>query len=261
MFIKGSKSQELSFLFIASPNLTTFDLYSQRMHRLPILCKMYLSTLHSLLLTMLAIPPLTLAKPLIFRQEVVPPPECDVIPPWVVTTFSWYNSTHNLDCVTGPDIGDGTTCFNSTSSGTVTCDPSQGPCDICGVYACDTGLPYVPLGYGPPDNVTIDIENGYQCFQTNPQTVHRFEVGDGIVMCGGTAYHINFFGDSNEAISTGHIDYNPITNWDCTNGSTITGYGSVDFPVFCTYDAGNNATCTTETPFGKSMSEIFPLQG
>jgi hypothetical protein len=212
---------------------------------------MHTSTLVSLSTSLLALPLTILAMPLAPRQPITPPPECDVIPVWSVTTFSWYNSTHNLDCVTGPDIGDGTTCFNSTSSGTVTCDPSQGPCDICGVPACDTGLPQVPLGYGPPDNVTIDIENGYQCFQANPQTVHRFEVGDGIVICGGTAYHLDFYGDSNEATSVGHIDYAPITTYDCTNGSTITGYGSVDFPVTCTHDAGFNATCTADTPFGR----------
>ena len=218
---------------------------------------MHTSILLSFSLSFIAIAPLTLATPLKSRQAVVPPPECDVIPVWAVTDFFWYNSTHNLDCVTGPDIGDGTTCFNETADGTtVTCDPSQGPCDACGVYACDTGLPYVPLGYGPPDNVTIDIENGYQCFQTNPQTVNRFEVGDGIVMCGGTAYHIDFYGDSNEVNSTGHVDYDPITNWQCTNGSYITGYGSVDFPISCTHDAGFNATCLADTPFGKSSGSI-----
>lgn len=51
------------------------------------------------------------------------------------------------------------------------------------------------------------------------------------------------YGDSDEAISTGHIDFAPISPWDCTNGSTITASGSVDFDMTCSWDAGNNATC------------------
>lgn len=34
------------------------------------------------------------------RQAVTPPPECDVIPTWEVTSFNWFNSSNNLDCVT-----------------------------------------------------------------------------------------------------------------------------------------------------------------
>lgn len=34
------------------------------------------------------------------RQGVTPPPECDVIPTWEVTSFNWFNSSNNLDCVT-----------------------------------------------------------------------------------------------------------------------------------------------------------------
>lgn len=34
------------------------------------------------------------------RQSVTPPSECDVIPTWEVTSFNWFNSSNNLDCVT-----------------------------------------------------------------------------------------------------------------------------------------------------------------
>lgn len=34
------------------------------------------------------------------RQALTPPAECDVIPTWEVTSFNWFNSSSNLDCVT-----------------------------------------------------------------------------------------------------------------------------------------------------------------
>lgn len=127
------------------------------------------------------------------RQPLTPPPACDVIPAWEVTTFVWFNSTHNLDCVTEADVPD--VCFNSTPSGQlVGCDGNLGACDECGVYGCDTGLPLQPAGYGPPDNITIGIPSvpGYaSCFESNPQGIRRFEVGDGTLICAGVAYHIN----------------------------------------------------------------------
>lgn len=62
-------------------------------------------------------------------------------------------------------------------------------------------------------------------------------------------------GDSNEAVSTGHIDFAPIQSWDCTNGSTIMASGSVDFEITCTRDAGNNATCVI--PEGENV--VIPI--
>lgn len=38
------------------------------------------------------------------RQSVTIPPECDVIPTWEVTTFSWFNSSQNLDCANEVDV-------------------------------------------------------------------------------------------------------------------------------------------------------------
>lgn len=34
------------------------------------------------------------------RHSSTPPEECDVIPTWEVTSFNWFNSSNNLDCVT-----------------------------------------------------------------------------------------------------------------------------------------------------------------
>ncbi|KAK7733314.1 hypothetical protein SLS53_008211 [Cytospora paraplurivora] len=182
------------------------------------------STITTLLILLSSLS-LTTSSALNPRQSLTPPAACDVIPTWEVTSFSWHNTSDNLDCANESDVP--YVCFNSTSSGLVACDGNLGACDECGVYGCSTGLPLQPAGYGPPDNVSISIPSvsGYGgCFESNPQLVHRD-------------------GDSNEAISTGHIDFAPISSWDCTNGSTITASGSVDFEITCSWDAGNNATC------------------
>lgn len=99
------------------------------------------------------------------------------------------------------------------------------------------------------------MEGYASCFESNPQSIRRYEVGDGIVMCGGVAYHLDFDGDSNQDSSTGHIDFAPITSWDCTNGSTITASGSVDFEISCSRDAQNNATCG----FAPGESVVIPV--
>lgn len=65
-------------------------------------------------------------------------------------------------------------------------------------------------------------------------------------MCSGVAYRVGFYGDSNQEVTTGHLDFAPITTYACTNGSTIRGSGSVDFEVDCTRDLANNATCVVK---------------
>jgi hypothetical protein len=190
--------------------------------------------------------PAVLAAPSNTKTAVIIPASCPYPTSWTVSNFNFFNSTHNLDCVTGPDVGDGTTCFNSTSSGTVTCDPRLGPCENCGVPACFTGLPAQPLGYGPPDKVAITI-NGQTCIQSNPQTVHRYEVGEGFVSCGGAAPVLEFFGSSNAAQGTGTINYHPFQG-TCPDGKSFQASGTGTFSYTCIYDAGRNATCTA-APF------------
>lgn len=85
-------------------------------------------------------------------------------------------------------------CFNSTPSGLVGCDGNLDTCDECGVYGCSTGLPSQPAGYGPPDSITLGIGSvpSYgDCIEQNPQSIRRYEVGDGLVLCGGVAYYID----------------------------------------------------------------------
>lgn len=150
-------------------------------------------------------------------------------------------------------------CFNSTSTPGVLapCDGNLGPCDRCGVGACYTGLPLQPAGFGPPDTISINTNvPGYEsCFESNPQSIRRYEVGNGILFCGGVAYRINFAGDSNTDVSTGHIDFSPLQSWNCNNGSTIKASGSVDFEIACSRDSGNNATCVI--PDGQNV--VIPV--
>ncbi|KAH8787859.1 hypothetical protein F5883DRAFT_531009 [Diaporthe sp. PMI_573] len=193
------------------------------------------------------------------RQGVTPPAECDVIPTWEVTSFNWFNSSNNLDCVTQANAPPEGVCFNSTSTPgeLIPCDGNLGPCDRCGVGACYTGLPLQPAGFGPPDTISIGTTvSGYEsCYESNPQSIRRYEVGDGILFCGGVAYHINFVGNSNTDVSTGHIDFSPIQSWNCNNGSTIRASGSVDFEIECSRDTANNATCVI--PDGQSV--VIPV--
>lgn len=151
------------------------------------------TTTTATLLILLSSLSLTTCSALHPRQSLTPPAACDVIPTWEVTSFSWHNTSDNLDCA-GGSASVPYVCFNSTPAGLVGCDGNLGACDECGVDGCSTGLPLQPAGYGPPDSVSVGIPSvdGYgACSETNPQLVHRFEVGDGVVMCGGTAYHIS----------------------------------------------------------------------
>lgn len=151
-------------------------------------------------------------------------------------------------------------CFNGTSTPGVLipCDSNLGPCDRCGVGACYTGLPLQPAGFGPPDTISIGTNVvGYEsCFESNPQSIRRHEVGNGILLCGGVAWRINFVGDSNaDGASTGRVDISPLQSWTCSNGSTIQASGGVDFEIECSRDTGNNATCVI--PDGQNV--VIPV--
>jgi hypothetical protein len=162
-----------------------------------------------------------------------------------VTTFNWFNSTHNLDCYSGPDLTK-TGCINET--GTIEwCDPSVSTCQMCGIALCSGGLPTEPIGYGPPDTLTIDVQNGYSCSDINPKAYRRHDLGNGEVECGTAASIMEFYGSSNAATDQGTIDYHPPA-FPCTDGRTISASGAATFTFTCTHDAGFNATCTA-APF------------
>jgi hypothetical protein len=199
------------------------------------------------------IPASSSASAAVSTPTVIPPVGCPLPATHQMTTFFWYNSTHNLDCVTGPDIGDGTGCYNASDapgapSGLAVCDPRQGPCGLCGIPLCETGLPLDGvLGYGPADYVNIAIDNGTLCSEHNPQSIRRWEVGDGVVLCGGPQDIIEFYGSSNDAVNGGTVRYNqPAT--ECDDGKIIYATYIADFTVNCSHDSGRNATCGTTLP-------------
>ncbi|KAF2223416.1 hypothetical protein BDZ85DRAFT_108809 [Elsinoe ampelina] len=96
-----------------------------------------------------SVPPASIITPTI-------PSTCTNTPPTVsITSFRWFNSTHNLDCVAPNYPPSSEVCLNSDSI----CPARNATC-ACTPY-CYTGLPavaYTPLGYGPPDTITIGID-------------------------------------------------------------------------------------------------------
>ncbi|KAJ5662798.1 hypothetical protein N7462_011724 [Penicillium macrosclerotiorum] len=197
-----------------------------------------------LLTSLLALSTPTLSM-VVRRQSIVPPTGCP-IPTWQVNNFQWYNGSHSLDCIHNQvDINaKGCLCGNGW------CEPDPATCNGTMVPVCYTGMPnYQPWGYGPPETLDIDFADGLECHDEYiGYRVH--DIGNGASNCGyadrGLGRIVAFYGTSNLASSTGHMDY---TLGDghalkCDNGSSITYSGSVDFTLTCTHDADFNATCT-----------------
>ncbi|KAG8622766.1 hypothetical protein KVT40_000874 [Elsinoe batatas] len=173
------------------------------------------------------------------------PSTCTDTPPTVsITSFRWFNSTHNLDCAK-PNYPPGSeVCFNSDSL----CPARNATC-ACTPY-CYTGLPavaYTPLGYGPPDTITIGIDGvgvKQTCTAANPQSFRWFNIGGGHIDCGSAADIVGFVGDSTVDGAEGFVYYNNrITACD----GKYPRY-EARFPVGCERDAGGNATCTAQLP-------------
>ncbi|KAK7706917.1 hypothetical protein SLS63_013832 [Diaporthe eres] len=175
---------------------------------------------------------------------VTVPAGCNVPTKLTMTAFRWFNSTHNLDCANANYPSDARVCWNSASN-TVCADGD--PACTCTPY-CYTGLPsaaYQPLGYGPPDTISIGFATGAACAAANAQSIRRNEIGEGHFDCGSAADYIGFYGNSNKDTGNiGSVYYNNY-NGGC-NGGIPRYEGS--FPLTCTHDAGNNATCTAPVP-------------
>jgi hypothetical protein len=190
---------------------------------------------------LLALPLLAFASPVEKRANgsITIPAECDVIPKYTLKNFHWFNSTHNLDCIKGPDVGDGTICLGPYADGSMHC--GYNPCMV---------HEDVPPGYGPVDQVSFGIDGLYvsDCTQRMPSYPHQFEIGDGIVMCGNIVNTVDFRSDSNTENTFGTITFGTQNRYACTNGSTISPVGKGTFPITCKHDDGFNATCTAE-PF------------
>lgn len=180
---------------------------------------------------------------------VTVPAGCNVPTTFTMTSFRWFNSTHNLDCANRNYPADARVCWNSASN-TVCADGD--PACTCTPF-CYTGLPsaaYQPLGYGPPDTISIGFASGATCSAANAQSIRRYPIGEGHFDCGSAADYIGFYGDSNKDTgNTGSVYYKNYGS-GC-NGQTPRYEGS--FPLTCTHDAGNNATCTAPVPLDLTL--------
>lgn len=180
---------------------------------------------------------------------VTVPAGCNVPKTFTMTSFRWFNSTHNLDCANRNYPEDARVCWNSASN-TVCADGD--PACTCTPF-CYTGLPsaaYQPLGYGPPDTISIGFASGATCSAANAQSIRRYEIGEGHFDCGSAADYIGFYGDSNKDTgNTGTVYYNNYGS-GC-NGKVARYEGS--FPLTCTHDAGKNATCTAPVPLDLTL--------
>lgn len=200
-------------------------------------------------------------------SSVVVPAGCDIPATYTITSFSWFNSSHNLDCV-HPNYANGSrVCWNDRTK--KLCDPAAagagaGNC-TCRAY-CSPGMPraaYQPPGFGPADTVSVGFGGiNRTCAQSNPPaglaagTTSRAadEVGAGGVDCGssGGNHILSFYGDSTGKRNGtfGSIDFQPP---GVTCGGQAAVYGA-NFTLRCIRDRGGNATCTTKMPLTLSLT-------
>lgn len=201
------------------------------------------------------------------------PDGCDIPASVTVTSFSWFNSSSNLDCAQP----------NFTNGSQVCYDAQQQECDRAAAAAsadectcrpfCAAGVPLaayqLAVGFGPADAVSVTLGGdavNATCRQSNPSesgaqtTLQAEEVGAGGVDCGNNSSNttldvLNFFGgDSSSSSSlsggngsasaTGNIDFHRAT-LKCNGRTAI--YGA-SFPLLCDRDADGNSNCTTTMP-------------
>jgi hypothetical protein len=167
------------------------------------------------------------------------------IPTWRVNNFQWYNGSHSLDCIHNQADIEARGCL----CGHGWCEPNPVTCNGSMVNVCWTGMPnYQPWGYGPLQTLTIAFDDLTCHDQYIGYRIH--DIGYGETNCGysdrGGGRIVAFYGTSNLASSTGHMDYTLGYSHalQCENGSSITYSGSTDFELSCTHDASFNATCT-----------------
>jgi hypothetical protein len=188
-------------------------------------------------------------------STVAIPPACSGIPRTLeMTAFNWVNSTHNLDCVNPNYPAGGSVCWNSTSL----CASGSPGC-ICTAY-CETGTPavaYQPLGYGPPDTLSITIDGG-TCSHTSPSGFRDSELGQGDFDCGSAAQIISFTGNSNKHVGEiGTVIFNAYYASGVSTCDSKPAQYTAKFPLICNHDSGFNATCTTKLPVTLHFDGFF----
>lgn len=197
------------------------------------------------------------------------PDGCDIPASITVTSFSWFNSSSNLDCVQPNYTNGSQVCYDDQKE---SCDPAAATSSdncICKPF-CSEGVPpsayQLAAGLGPADTVSVTLGGSAvnaTCTQSNPpegsgQRARHAEVGAGGVHCGNATLDVvNFFGDSSSSSSssvgngsaTGTIDFHRSTV-RCDGRAAI--YGA-SFPLLCEGDADENANCTTALPLTLSL--------
>ncbi|KAF7590838.1 hypothetical protein BBP40_002307 [Aspergillus hancockii] len=184
------------------------------------------------------------------QARSIDPPEGCPIPTWTVDSFNWFNGSHSLDCIHNQEDITAKGCL----CGREWCEPNPATCNGSMVNVCYTGMPnYQPWGYGPPQTLHFEFEDGLKCGDTYiGYRIH--DIAHGASNCGyadrGLGRIVSFYGSSNEATSTGRMDYVLGSGHalECANGSKITYSGSTDFTLNCVHDEFFNATCTA-APF------------
>lgn len=195
---------------------------------------------------------LSLSLPLSTSASINPPPGCP-LPTWTVTSFTWHNGSHSLDCIhNAADIATKGCLYQNTWA-----TPNETTCASIGgswVNVCYTGMPnYSPWGYGSPQTLDIKFTAGPTCHDEYiGYRVH--DIGNGESNCGyadrAMGRIISFYGSSNQDTSTGRMEYilGAGHALACANGRRITYSGQADFALNCVHDAFFNASCTAE-PF------------
>ena len=189
-------------------------------------------------------------------SPVTIPATCTGIAPQVtLKMFKWFNSTHNLDCA-NPNFPSGSqVCWNADTN--TLCNEGETDC-TCTPF-CYTGLPsaaYQPLGYGPPDTISVEISGAEgtksSCSAANAQSTRNFEIGEGHFDCNSAADIVGFHANSNPGESKkATLYFNDFPNYCGFSMPQYTG----TFEISCSYDAGQNATCTIDKPV------VLPLTG
>lgn len=174
-----------------------------------------------------------------------------------ITALNWFNSTNNLDCAVNgqPNYpSTGQVCVDTATN--TLCDSSKpGAPSTCKCEAyCSPTAPsaaFQPLGYGPPDTISISIADWQYptCTESNPMTpltgigaLGIATIGNGDVNCGPKHNYLNFFGNSNPGQEQGRVLFIP--------GTSCVGHQALyeaTFPLTCSRDAGGNATCVPKT--------------
>ncbi|KAF2156310.1 hypothetical protein K461DRAFT_275434 [Myriangium duriaei CBS 260.36] len=190
-------------------------------------------------------PVTTTATPTTTTSIISIPASCtNIQPTMVMTSFTWINTTHNLDCVNPNYPAGSTVCWNSNTN--TLCNSGDAGC-TCTPF-CYTGLPsaaYQPLGYGPRDSISIGFSGNSPYYQVEPKGYRDYELGTGHFDGGSAADFIGFYGDSNkDSGNVGSVYFNGVFN---TCGGRTPRY-TASFPLVCSHDAGFNATCTTNLP-------------